>query len=482
MNFRNNLRILSYVVLSFSASLLLPLVISIFCREWMCVRAFVWSALISQAVYFAFQFLSTGCKDRSIRVKDGIFVVTATWFFFSALGGLPFLLSGVAPDFSSAFFETASGFTTTGATVFSDVESLPRSIIFYRSLTNFLGGMGVIVLFVALMPRLGNAGMKFAAQEMAGTNKDKILPKSRDSAKYLWMIYVGMTVALIALLIIGGMSPFQSVCIAFSTMSTAGFTPYNNSIEHFNSAYVDVVITLFMFAAAVNFSLIYLVVKGDRKALFRDTEARVYFGVVLVSSLLMALSLTVHNVYPSFISSLRYSAFEYVSLITTTGFTNADFSKWPLFARTVLFTSYLIGGCQGSTGGGVKVIRVCIVAVFLKSVMRQKLHPKGVFAVKFESDIISKRFAYEVIGFLFAYYLIAVVSAVLLAIDPQTSGMESAFSMSLQSIGNVGAGFSLPDFGKVSSFSKLLMSLEMLLGRLEIFTIGVLFTRDFWRR
>ncbi len=482
MNLKNNLKILSFVVLSFSVSLLLLIVFAVMHGESACAKAFAMTALASLMLFFTFRFVSGNHKNGIIRIKDGYFVVTATWLLFGALGALPFIFAGVVSDFPSAFFETISGFTTTGATGFSDVESLPSSMIFYRSLTNFLGGMGVVVLFVALMPRLGNAGMKFTSQEMAGTNKDKILPKSRDSAKYLWLIYIGLTVAMIILLLCGGLTPFQAVCISLSAMSTAGFTPYNNSIEYFSSAYVDVVVTVFMFIAALNFSLIYLTLNGDRSALIKDTEARTYFAIVASSSVLIALSLTFRGIYPSFIQSLRYSAFQYVSMITTTGYTNADFSNWPLFARIVLFTSYFLGGCQGSTGGGVKIIRVCIVFVILKSIIKQKLHPRGVFVVKFESDVISRRFAYEIISFLFVYYLIAIASAVLLTLDPQISTMESAFSSSLQSIGNVGAGFSLPPFGSTTSFSKILMSFEMLVGRLEIFTVGALFTRAFWKK
>lgn len=337
--------------------MLIPAGIALYRGETSALRGFIIPAGFSLLNAVIMHFLYRGSGRENLSLKEGFLFVTLSWVLASFIGALPFYISGAMHSMADAYFETMSGFTTTGASILSDIESLPISILFWRSLTHWLGGMGIVVLTVAVLPLLGVGGLQLINAEAPGPTVDKLAPRITGTAKILWAIYTGLTVAQTLLLMIGGMDLFDALTHTFGTMATGGFSPKNTSVGYFNSAFVDWVITIFMILAGVNFTLHFRFMTGRYREALSDTEFRSYIFIFVVATLLIAIDIYGKN-YGTMTDSLRYAGFQAATILTTTGFATTDYEKWPAFSQTVLVILMFIGGCSGSTGGGVKVIRI----------------------------------------------------------------------------------------------------------------------------
>jgi trk system potassium uptake protein TrkH len=421
-------------------------------------------------------------KRLDLRRREGFLIVALFWVVMSLLGALPFILNGVL-GFTDAFFEAASAFTTTGATVITGLDSLPRSLLFYRSELQWLGGMGIIVLAVAILPMLGIGGMALYKAETPGPMKDdKLTPRIAHSARAFWGIYLGLTVACALGYWGAGMSAFDAVAHSFTTVSTGGFSTHDASMGYFKSPAIEAVADLFMLMGGINFSIHFLVWRSRRLGnYFRDAEVLTYFGVVLVASLIIALTLTLTGIYGGFDTSLRHSVFHVISIMTSTGFTSQDFTAWPFFLPTLLFFISFIGGCAGSTAGGMKVMRIIIIfKQGLRDIFRL-MHPHIISTIKVNGRVLPQRSMDAVWGF-FALYIATFAIYMLLLM---ATGMDqvTAFSAVATTLNNTGPGLGTvtTNFQVVGDFGKWLLASAMLLGRLEIFTLLVIFSPEFWR-
>jgi len=419
----------------------------------------------------------------SLPPRDGFLFVALAWVFASALGALPFTLAGTM-SYVDAFFETISGFTTTGASILSDIEVIPKSLLLWRSTTHWLGGMGIVVLTVAILPLLGVGGLGLMEAEAPGPSVDKITPRISSTAKILWLIYVALTVLEILLLMAGGMDWFDAVTHTFGTMATGGFSTKNLSVGHYRSGYIDVVITVFMLAAGLNFSLYFKLLSGKAISAFRDTEARTYLGIFSVAALLIAWDLWRAGTFGGFGASLRYAGFQASSIITTTGFATADFAKWPPLSQTILFLLMFVGGCAGSTGGGIKVIRIVFLSKMAFTEMKYLLNPRGIYGIFVDGKSLRKNIIYDTAAFVLLY--IFLLLATTLVVSAGGFDILTSLTASLATVGNIGPGFGKVgpafNYGFFPDWIKLWLSFAMLAGRLEIYTIFILFTRAFWRR
>ena len=419
-----------------------------------------------------------------LRMRDGFFIVASSWLILSLAGALPFVLSGSIPSIVDAYFETASGFTTTGATILRDVEALPRGMLFWRSLTHWLGGMGILLLTIALLPMLGIGGQKIMRAETTGPTMDKVTFTINDTAKVLYKIYAGMTVLQITLLVAGGMNLFDAAVHAFGSVGTGGFSIYNRSIGHYGSLYIDMVIAVFMLAAGVNFSLYYRLFTGDASQVFRDFELKIYLRIVAGATAFIALMLLWKGVYPGPGESARHAFFQVASIITTTGYATADFDLWPAACKMVLFGLMISGPCASSTGGGIKVIRLALIAKLIQRGVYRRTHPDAVVPVRAGDRTVPADVMSGVVGFILLYIAVCVAGFLLLSLE-NVSGITAASSV-IACISNIGPGFEsvgpVGNFAFYSPASKMLLSLLMIAGRLELYTVFLLFTPAFWNR
>jgi len=417
---------------------------------------------------------------QSLNRKEGFLLVSLSWIIISAFGSLPYIYIAHL-RFTDAFFETMSGFTTTGASILTNIEAFPKSLLFWRSLTHWLGGMGIIVLTVAILPMLGIGGIKLIKAEAPGPSMEKISPRITETAKYLWFAYIVFSILETILLLLGGMDLFNALTHTFGTMATGGFSPKNNSIAYFHSAYIDWVIVVFMFIAGANFSIHFRVLTGKFRAL-KDEELKAYTAIAIAAILFVSLDNL--GLYHSILKSLRYSAFQVVSIMTTTGFVTADYSKWNGFAKMVLFVLMFIGGCAGSTGGSIKVIRIYTLLKQAINELKYNIHPKGVFSMTINKQTMRKNTIFSISGFFFLYittFLIVALIVSIFGVDILTSLGASAATL-----GNIGPGFGR--VGPANNYAwlpwgaKWVLSVAMLAGRLEIYTVFVLFTPAFFKK
>jgi len=422
-------------------------------------------------------------KSDNLSSKDGFLLVGLSWLAASVGGALPFIISGAIPSFTDAFFETISGFSTTGASILTNIEALPKSILFWRSMTHWLGGMGIIVLAVAILPLLGIGGMQLIKAEAPGPTVDKITPRIAETAKYLWYIYVLFTVLETILLMFGGMDLYNALTHTFGTVATGGFSTKNSSVSHFDSAYIDYVITIFMILAGVNFTLHFRLLTGRFSNVFKDSELKAYLGIIVVATVVITLSLY-GDVYETLADSFRFASFQVATFITTTGYATADYEQWSSLAQVTLFTLMFVGGCSGSTGGGIKVIRLVTMLKQGLNEMKYLVHPRGVFVIRISGQTVKKDIVYAISGFFFLYiFLLLVVTAVV-----ATCGTDvlTAFTTALATVGNIGPGFGMvgptENYAFYPAYVKWFLSIAMIIGRLEIYTILVLFTPVFWRK
>jgi trk system potassium uptake protein TrkH len=480
MNVLLTLRILGALLLFLAAALLTPIPFSIYFADG-AAGAFLAAALISLV---AGLILYKKCQSkREMSVREGFAIVTFGWGFYALFGALPFLFSGAIPSPVDAIFETMSGFTTTGSTILTNIEALPESILFWRALTHWLGGMGIIVLSLAILPMLGVGGMQLFKAEVPGPTADRLKPRIQDTAKLLWGVYVLLTIAEVVLLMLGGMNFYEALCHAFATLATGGFSTRNASVGAYDSAYIDGVVTIFMFLAGVNFALHYQALRGRLHEFWRNEEFRFYLFVTAGAMGLIVL-LNQGTVYDSFFQNLRYSAFQTVSILTTTGFATADYETWPVLAQYLLVFLMFVGGCAGSTGGGMKVARMLLLFKHAQVQLYRLIHPRAVRLVKLGGVPVDREVMQSILGF-FAFFMgIFVVASFLMA----ASGLDltSAGAAVIATLSNIGPGLGsvgpVDNFAHVSAFGKIVLTLCMLMGRLELFTVLVLFFPSFWRK
>ncbi|MCP4579232.1 MAG: TrkH family potassium uptake protein [Deltaproteobacteria bacterium] len=422
-------------------------------------------------------------KGKQLNHRDGVAIVTLGWIMAGLIGALPYLFSGAIPNFTDACFESISGFTTTGASVITDIESLPEGILLWRSLTQWLGGMGIIVLSIAILPFLGIGGMQLYKAEIPSPVVDKLKPRISETARTLWKIYLLITLVQVALLFGGGMNLFDSFCHAFCTLPTGGFSTKNAGITQYNNAYFDFVIVIFMLLAGINFSLHYRLLKGDLKIFGRDSECRVFLIIVGVFILLLTLNIY-KDVYQSLFQAFRFAAFQVSSIITTTGFVSADYEKWPHFSQLILFSCMFFGAMAGSTGGGIKIVRLILMVKHAYQQVFRIIHPHAITTVKLGGQAVSTDVLSSIWGFFFLYMGLFVVASLTMA----GLGVDfiSAISSVAASIGNIGPGFGVVgpvrNYLEIPNAGKWVLISCMLLGRLEIYTVIVLLVPEYWRK
>ena len=473
---------LSVLLIIVSLFMLLSAGVAFYYHETESCQALAEAALGVVAVAFVILLLTAGGRKEQMGTREGFLIVTFGWLLASIAGALPFVISKEIPHFADAFFETMSGFTTTGASILTDIEGMSHGLLFWRSLTHWLGGMGIVVLTVALLPILGVGGLNLLRAEAPGPSVDKMTPKIKETAKILWSIYLFFTVAETGLLLFGGMSLFDASTHTFGTLATGGFSPRAASVGAFHSPYIHIVITIFMVLAGMNFNLYYKLISGKVKEFFKDTEMKVYLSIFVLSTLLVAINLL--RTYGSFGRSLQFAGFQTASILTTTGFSIADFSLWPAFSRNILFVLMFVGGSAGSTGGGMKVIRLTALFKIGLNEMKRMVHPKGVFLLRVNGSVVKKDIIYPIAGFVLLYLFILL--GVTLVVSTGGYSILTSFPTALATLGNIG-----PGFGKIGpalnyafypDYIKWVLSAAMMLGRLELYTVLVLLTPHFWKR
>ncbi len=434
--------------------------------------------------------------DKEIKTREGFLVVTLGWIFMSLSGTLPYILTGAIPSFTNAFFETMSGYTTTGASILDDIESIPEGVLLWRSLTHWIGGMGIIVLAIAILPLLGIGGMQLFTAESPGPSTAKLKPRITDTAKRLWFIYAGLTFAEAILLKIAGMNLFDAVNHALSTMATGGFSTKNASAAYWNDTpIIQYILILFMFLAGMNFVLSYFAFKGKVQKVLQDEEFRWYIGFLAAFTLLtslviyfkadLALSSIDHpQIWGAAESAFRHALFQVLAIVTTTGFVTADYTLWTPFLTVFFFGMFFLGGSAGSTAGGVKVMRHMLMIKNSIQELKRNLHPHAILTIRFNSHMVRKKIVFNILGFFILYLLSFILGAVVLAF----MGLDliTALGGSATSLGNIGPSFGslgpVNNFNGIPAAAKWWCSFLMLIGRLELFTVLILFTPYFWKR
>ncbi|MDR2516900.1 MAG: TrkH family potassium uptake protein [Spirochaetaceae bacterium] len=465
----------------FSLTMTAPLIMALALEEKTMIRAF--AVPLAASCLAALPVFLTWRKNRPrINTREGIFLVAAAWLCGSVLGAVPFRLSGFVPRFVDAVFESVSGFTTTGASIIPDVEILPKSFHLWRGMSHWLGGMGIVVLTVAIVPALGVGGFNLLKAETSGPLKEKITPRTAETAKILWLIYCGLTIIMILLLCAGGMNVFEAVIHGFSAMGSGGFSTRNGSIAAFNSPYIEWVCTIFMLVAGFNFTLVYRIIQRRFREAAANSEAKAYGLVILSAGCLAACALLPHA--GSVGRALRLAFFDVASIISTTGFVIDNHNLWPPLARLAVFLLLFCGGCSGSTAGGIKIIRHTILIKQMQSELRRILWPSALSSIRLDNRPGRKDVVYSVAGFIALYFFMLFAGIAVTA----ASGMDlyTAINASAICIGNIGLGFGELISGNVIAaspgFVKITLSFLMIAGRLELYTVLILFTPAFWKR
>lgn len=421
-------------------------------------------------------------KNNRIYGKEGFAVVGLAWVLWSLFGALPFVISGAVPNYVDAFFETVSGFTTTGSTILQEIESLPRGINFWRCFTHWIGGMGVLVFVMMVTSLDAENAMPLMRAEVPGPEADKLVPKARSTARILYQMYFALTAVEVVLLMFGGMNLYDALVHSFSTAGTGGFSNRNSSVAFYDSAYIDGVITVFMILFGINFNLYFLLLLKNWKSALKNEELRAYLGIIAAA--IAIITVNILNIYENVFHAFRYAAFQVASVITTTGFYTADYELWPELSKAVLLTVMFIGACAGSTGGGIKVCRFVILCKSIRQEIRKILHPNVVTMVKINGKKVNNDTMKGINTFFAAYIFILVISVLIVSID--NFDFATSFSGVLTTINNVGPGISkvgpVENFHMFSPLSKLVFCFDMLVGRLEIFPYLLLLSPDLWRR
>ena len=478
MNHRLVINTLGKTILLFAIALLLPLFVDIYYRE----------GNINSFLYHIYGLLIIGLslslvkpKEKAFYAKEGFVIVALAWILLSLIGAVPFCISGTIPNFVDAVFETASGFSTTGATILTNIEAIPKSMMFWRAFTHFMGGMGVLVFVLAILPSSSDGAMHVFRAEAPGPSVGKLVSKIKFTARILYFIYIIMTLIEMIMLLFGGMSLFDSVCHAMSTAGTGGFSNKNASIGAYNSLYIEMVIAVFMFLFGINFNLYYLVLIGKIKKIFKSEEFKIYLIILFIAIITIAINLI--QQVGTFWNGLRYSFFQVSSISSTTGFLTSEINVWPEYSKSVLLFLTICGACAGSTGGGIKIARLGILAKSTSAGITKTIRPRAVVYKKFDGELLTTEKVKNVRLYLCLWIAIIIISTLILGLD-KGGDLFTNISASITCISNVGPGFNkiASDFTCYSSVSKIVLAIDMLMGRLEIFPIIVLFAPSTWRK
>lgn len=478
MNYRVILNILARILLIEAALMLLPVIVALIYGEG------VWAFLITMAILLAAGglMMMIPVKSRRIYAREGYITVAVSWIIMSLAGALPFTLSGCIPNYIDAVFETVSGFTTTGSSILTDVEALPQGMLFWRSLTHWVGGMGVLVFALAVMPMSNERSMYIMRAEVTGPTKGKLVPKIRSTALILYAMYVLLTILQVIFLLPGGINLYDALIIAFGTAGTGGFSNYNASVGHFDSAYIEMVTAVFLLLYGVNFSLYYLMLLRRFKDVVKNEELWWYLGIIAASTLFITL-----NILPEMGSagqSLRYAFFQVSSIATTAGFATYNYQEWHALSRAILLGLMFVGSCAGSTAGGIKVSRLILAGKAARKEIRQLIQPRSVTAIRLNGQPLEDGVIRTTLVFISCYAMLTILSTMFISCFD--FDLETAFSATVACLSNIGPGFGMVSpAGNFSVFPvsvKLVLCLDMLLGRLEIYPILMLLSRTTWRR
>ncbi|OUO81177.1 potassium transporter KefA [Blautia sp. An249] len=478
MNYSMIAYIIGWLLNIEAAFMILPCITGLIYRE-SSVKAF----LITMGVCLLIGLPLTRKKpeNKTFFTRDGFITVALCWIIMSIMGGLPFLFSGVITNPVDALFETVSGFTTTGASILTEVETVPKSILFWRSFTHWIGGMGVIVFLLTLLPMSGGSHMSLMKAESPGPSVSRLVPKVKSTAKILYLIYLGMSIVELILLLAGGMPLFDSLTTMFGTAGTGGFGIKNDSMAGY-STYLQVVVTVFMILFGVNFNVYFLILMKKPLQALKSTELRAYLGIIGAAILIIAFNIT--HLFGSFFTALQQSAFQVASIITTTGYATTDFNLWPECSRTILVMLMFVGACAGSTGGGIKVSRFVILLKTVNKELKQYLHPKSIKKIKMDGKMVEHEVVRSTNVFIISYLLIFSFS--ILALSPDELDLITNFTAVAATFNNIGPGLELvgpsSNFSGFSDWSTLVLTFDMLAGRLEIFPLLLLFRKDTWQK
>jgi trk system potassium uptake protein TrkH len=444
------------------------------------IMTFVYSFLITSFTGIVLEY--TNRNEEELKNRESFAIVAFGWLTAAVFGALPFLFSGMSPV--DALFESMSGFTTTGATIMTDIESHSRALLFWRCFIQWLGGMGIIMLFLAILPKLAVAGRQLFKAEAPGPTEEKLRPRLKETAKILWTVYVVISLFQLIALKLAGMDLYNALTHTFTTMACGGFSPKADSIAAFESPLIDGIITFFMFVAGANFALHYKMIYVDRKSLLQDSEFKFYSFIVITASLLLTWTLWRTGTFDGIASSFRYAIFQVISILTTTGYATHDFNTWPDSAREILFITMFIGGCAGSTAGGIKVVRLLLMLKHGYRELLKVLQPKLVKHVRLGNQVVSDEVMNSIFSFTILYIMIFVVSTFMLSLFD--IDMLSAASASIVTLGNIGPGFNLvgpwSNFSTIPAFGKLVLIANMWIGRLEVYTVLVMLIPGFWKK
>ncbi len=474
-------KVIGIVLMVISLSMLPSVVVSFIFDDSSVYIPFLLTMLIAGAAGLVLVKIC-GDQKKQLKIRDGFLIVTLCWLISTALGAVPFMITDSIPRFADAFFESCSGFSTTGATILSDVESLPKGILFWRSFTHWIGGMGILIFAIALMPSLGISGQNIAVSEAPGPFLDKVTAKMSDTAKTLYTIYLLLTILETIMLMLGGMNFYDSLITTFGSVGTGGFSNYNDSIGHFDSTYIRMVITAFMFLCGMNFNLYYLTFRRGLSVLLKDSELKLYICIFVAASGFIFITLLISGQYNSAGSAFTDSVFQVSSILTTTGFATADYEAWPAVCQMILLLLMFIGGCSSSTGGGIKVVRILVLLKLIKRGIVTRLHPNAIETIKLNGRTISSDTVSAIANHLFLYIVMVFAGAFVISFE--NADIITCFSSVITCIGNIGPGFGAvgpaDNFGALTDLSKYLLSIYMLAGRLELYTLFILLTPRFW--
>ena len=478
MNYKYILKKLGNILLIEALLLILPLIVTIYYKENTIPFIYTIIILIIFGTFLSF----IKAKRNTYYAKEGILITTLAWLLLSIFGSLPFVFSGEIPSFIDAFFETVSGFTTTGSSILTNIEALSKGILFWRSFTHWIGGMGILVFIMAILPMSNDNSMHIVKAEVPGPFKGKLLPKISDTAKWLYGIYSFLTILEIIFLIIGGMPIFDSIVTAFGTAGTGGFGIKNTSIAFYNSAYIEYIVGIFMLLFGINFNIFFLLIMRKFKLAFKNEELRAYFIIVLTSVILITLN--IFSITTNIFEAFRLSFFQVSSIITTTGFTTGNFNLWPTFSKIILVLLMLFGACGGSTGGGIKISRIVIAVKKIFIDFKRKIHPNVVSNIRFENKKVDDVTVNGISNFIILYFVLIAIITLIVSLD--NFDFETTLTSVIACISNIGPGLGLVgpigNFSMFSDLSKLVLSLAMLLGRLELYPIIIMLSPGIYIR
>ncbi len=472
---------LGLILFYFGFVILVPVIVALIYEDQFSIIPFVTASIVSLTAGISLRKIFNAPKNyNNLKNREGLLIVVATWTSVSLISAIPYLFYGLSPI--NAVFEAISGITATGATILTDFSLYPKAFFFWRNLSQWLGGMGIIVLFIAILPQLAVAGRQMFFAEAPGPTEEKITPRVRSTAKALWSIYILLTLLEIILLISSGMPVFDSFCNSFSTLAAGGFSPHPESIMGYNNKVAETIIIFFMFMAGANFALQYKVFSTGKITLLpKNSEFKAYFGIITISATILIILISFLNGY-EFLEAIRHGFFQIISIITTTGFASQDFELWDARAKIIIFAMMLIGGCAGSAGGGIKVVRILLGFKYMLREISQTLHPKAVINIKLDRTVVQQDVLRQILAFIIFYFTIMILSAIAVSIIENNALI--GIGGTVATIGNIGPAFGIlgpmGTYNELSVFTKFIFCINMLVGRLELIPFLVMLHPDFW--